>query len=132
MNITRNIIDNLNAVVTVEISKEDYTPKVEKVLANYRKTANIPGFRKGAVPVSLIKKQYGKAVLLEEVNKLLQENLNEFLQKEKLDLLGNPLPVIKDDFNWDADTLTFDFELGLSPDFEIDFGTVKNLNRYKI
>ncbi|MBF6607201.1 MAG: trigger factor [Flavobacterium sp.] len=132
MNITRNNIDNLNAVVTVEISKEDYTPKVEKVLANYRKTANIPGFRKGAVPVSLIKKQYGKAVLLEEVNKLLQENLNEFLQKEKLDLLGNPLPVIKDDFNWDADTLTFDFELGLSPDFEIDFGTVKNLNRYKI
>ncbi len=132
MNITRNNSDNLNAVVTVEISKEDYAPKVEKVLANYRKTASVPGFRKGTVPMSLIKKQYGKAVLLDEVNKLLQENLNQYLQQENLDLLGNPLPVIKDDFNWDTDDFSFDFELGLSPEFDIDFAKVNNITRYKI
>ena len=67
MNITRNNVDALNAVVTVEVSKADYAEKVQKVLADYRKNASIPGFRKGAVPMSLIQKQYGKAVLLDEV-----------------------------------------------------------------
>ncbi|HOD11432.1 MAG TPA: trigger factor family protein, partial [Flavobacterium sp.] len=94
MNITKNNVDALNAVVTVEVSKSDYAGKVEKVLADYRKNASIPGFRKGAVPMSLIQKQYGKAVLLEEVNKVLQENLNKFLAEEKLDILGNPLPKV--------------------------------------
>ena len=72
---TRENIDELNAVVKVEISKEDYSPKVEKILKDYRKNANIPGFRKGHVPMGLVKKQYGQAVLVDEVNKLLQENL---------------------------------------------------------
>ena len=80
MNITRTNVDTLNAVVTVAVSKNDYAAKVEKVLADYRKNASIPGFRKGAVPMSLIQKQYGKAVLLEEVNKVLQENLNRYLE----------------------------------------------------
>lgn len=132
MNITRNNVDALNAVVTVEVSKADYAPKVEKVLADYRKNAAIPGFRKGAVPMSLIQKQYGKAVLLEEVNKVLQENLNRYLQQEKLDILGNPLPKVTEDFNWDADDFKFDFELGLAPQFSVDLAAKNDLVQYKI
>jgi len=132
MNITRKDIDNVNAVLTVEIAKEDYAPKVEKALANYKKNAAIPGFRKGAVPMSLIQKQYGRGVLLEEVNKLLQERLNKYLQEEKLDILGNPLPKVTDDFNWDADDYSFEFELGLTPEFNIDLSGLKDVTRYKI
>lgn len=132
MNITRNNVDALNAVVTVEVSKADYAPKVEKVLADYRKNAAIPGFRKGAVPMSLIQKQYGKAILLEEVNKVLQENLNRYLQEEKLDILGNPLPVVTDSFNWDAEDFKFDFELGLAPTFSIDLAANNDVIQYKI
>ena len=73
MNITRENIDELNAVVKVAIEKDDYADKVQKILSDYRKTANIPGFRKGHVPMGLVKKQYGKAVLVDEVNKLLQD-----------------------------------------------------------
>lgn len=132
MNITRNNVDALNAVVTVEVSKADYAPKVERVLADYRKNASIPGFRKGAVPMSLIHKQYGKAVLLEEVNKVLQENLNKYIQQEKLDILGNPLPVVTDSFNWDAEDFKFDFELGFAPEFTVDLEAKNNLVNYKI
>lgn len=132
MNIKRNNVDALNAVVTVEVSKNDYATKVEKVLADYRKNATIPGFRKGAVPMSLIQKQYGKAVLLEEVNKLLQEGLNNFLIEEKLDILGNPLPKVTEDFNWDADDYTFEFELGLAPEFSVDLTAKNNVTQYKI
>jgi len=132
MNITRNNVDALNAIITVEVSKADYAPQVDKVLKSYLKTASIPGFRKGAVPFGMIQKQYGKAVLLEEVNKVLQENLNRYLQQEKLDILGNPLPKITEDFNWDAEDYKFEFELGLTPVFDIDLSVVKNLTQYKI
>lgn len=132
MNITRNNVDALNAVVTVEVSKSDYAEKVEKVLADYRKNASIPGFRKGAVPMSLIQKQYGKAVLLDEVNKLLQENLNNYLVEEKLDILGNPLPKVTEDFNWDVEDYKFEFELGLAPEFTVDLAAKNSLVQYKI
>ncbi|MEZ0005259.1 trigger factor [Flavobacterium sp. 28YEA47A] len=132
MNITRNNVDALNAVVTVEVSKADYAPQVDKVLKNYLKNASIPGFRKGAVPMSLIQKQYGKAVLLEEVNKVLQENLNNYLASEKLDILGNPLPKINEDFNWDADDYSFEFELGLAPEFTVDLEAKNKITYYKI
>ena len=132
MNITKNNVDALNAIVTVEVSKSDYAPKVEKVLADYRKNAAIKGFRKGTVPMSLIHKQYGKAVLLEEVNKVLQENLNKYLVAEKLDILGNPLPKVTEDFNWDADDFKFDFELGLAPSFSVDLAAKNNIINYKI
>ena len=132
MNITRNNIDALNAVITVEITKNDYADKVERVLADYRKNASIKGFRKGTVPMSLINKQYGKAVLLEEVNKLLQDNLNKYLTSEKLDVLGNPLPKLTENFNWDSDDYSFEFELGLAPDFEVNLASKNNLFQYKI
>ncbi|GAA4764906.1 MULTISPECIES: trigger factor [Flavobacterium] len=132
MNITKTNIDALNAVVTVEVAKNDYADNVEKVLQNYRKSANIPGFRKGAVPMSLVKKQYGKAVLAEEVNKVLQENLNKYLVDEKLDILGNPLPKFTEDFNWEAEDFKFEFELGLAPQFDVKLEGKNNLTYFKI
>ena len=132
MNITKAQVDALNAIVTVAITKEDYSDKVEKVLADYRKNAAISGFRKGAVPMSLIKKQYGKAVLLDEVNKILQSSLNDYLVAEKLDILGNPLPKVKEDFNWDNEDLSFDFELGLAPQFSVDLSAKNNITKFNV
>ncbi|KAB7529286.1 trigger factor [Flagellimonas olearia] len=132
MNITKEQIDNLNAVVKVEISKEDYQENVDKILKDYRKQANIPGFRKGQVPMGLIKKQYGKAVLVDEVNKLLQDNLNKYLTEEKLDVLGNPLPKQQENFDWDSENLDFEFELGLAPNFDVQLKTKKAVTQYKI
>ncbi|MBB1148788.1 MULTISPECIES: trigger factor [unclassified Myroides] len=132
MNITRNNVDALNAIVTIELAKEDYQGNVDTVLSNYKKNANVPGFRKGAVPMSLIQKQYGKSVLFEEVNKILQEKLNNYLVDEKLDILGNPLPVMNENFDWDADVLKFDFELGLAPEFSLDLEAKTNVTKFNI
>lgn len=132
MNITKTNIDALNAVVTVEVAKNDYADQVEKVLQNYRKNANIPGFRKGQVPMSLVQKQYGKAVLAEEVNKLIQEGLNKFLVEEKLDILGNPLPKFSEDLDFNADDFKFEFEIGLAPEFEVKLEGTNDLEYYKI
>ncbi|HYD92112.1 MAG TPA: trigger factor [Flavobacterium sp.] len=132
MNITREQVDALNAVVTVAVTKEDYKQKVDKVLQDYRKNASIPGFRKGAVPMSLIQKQYGKAVLLDEVNKILQTSLNDYLVEEKLDILGNPLPKVTEDFDWDAEDYKFEFELGLAPEFSVDLAGKNKLVKYTI
>ncbi|MGC1471833.1 MAG: trigger factor [Psychroserpens sp.] len=132
MNITRENIDALNAVVTVDIAKEDYSDKVDKILSDYRKSANIPGFRKGHVPMTMVKKQYGKAVLVDEVNKLLQDALGKYLTEEKLDVLGNPLPKAQDDLDWNADAFSFEFELGLAPDFEVNLKSKKPITHYNI
>ena len=132
MNITRENIDALNAVVKVEIVKEDYNDKVEKILVDYRKTANIPGFRKGQVPMGMVKKQYGKAVLVDEVNKLLQDALNKYLTEEKLDVLGQPLPKQQDEINWESDSFAFEFELGLAPEFSVDLKSKTAITHYNI
>ncbi len=132
MNITRENVDALNAVVKVDIAKEDYSDKVEKILIDYRKSANIPGFRKGHVPMGMVKKQYGKAVLVDEVNKLLQDALGKYLVEEKLDVLGNPLPKAQDDLDWDADAFSFEFELGLAPDFAVNLKSKKAITHYNI
>jgi trigger factor len=132
MNITKEQIDELNAVVKVAVTKDDYQDKVETILKDYRKQANIPGFRKGQVPMGIIKKQYGKAVLVDEVNKLLQDNLNKYLTEEKLDVLGNPLPKQRDNFNWDSENFDFEFELGLAPIFEVSLSSKKQITHYKI
>ncbi|MDA9334551.1 trigger factor [Flavobacteriaceae bacterium] len=132
MNITRENIDTLNAVVKIEVAKADYSEAVEKILADYRKSANIPGFRKGHVPMGLVKKQYGKAVLVDEVNKLIQEALGKYLTEEKLDVLGSPLPKAQDDLDWDKDDFLFEFEIGLSPEFEIKLKAKKALTKYTI
>lgn len=132
MNIIKEDIDALNAVIKVEITADDYQQKVTKILSDYRKKANIPGFRKGHVPMGMIKKQYGKSVMIDEVNKLLQETLNTFLTEEKIDILGNPLPKAQDDFSWDSESFSFEFELGLAPQFEVNLSSKKKVTQYEI
>ena len=132
MNITKENVDALNAVVKVDIVAEDYQPKVAEVLQDYRKKANIPGFRKGHVPMGMVKKQYGKSIMIDEVNKLLQESLNKFLTEEKLDILGNPIPRVQEDFSWDTETFSFEFELGLAPEFTVDLSAKKKITQYNI
>ena len=132
MNITKEQVDALNAIVTVAITKEDYSDKVAEILNDYRKNATIPGFRKGHVPMGLVKKQYGKAVLVDEVNKLLQDALNKYLTEEKLDVLGNPLPKAQDNLDWDAEDFSFEFELGLAPSFDVTLKSKKAITHYTI
>jgi len=132
MNITKENIDALNAVVKVDIVADDYQSKVTQQLTDYRKKADVPGFRKGHVPMGMIKKQYGKSIMIDEVNKLLQESLNTFLAEEKLDILGNPIPRMKEDFDWTAETFSFEFELGLAPKFDVDLKSKKKVTQYNI
>jgi len=132
MNITKENVDALNAVVKVEISAADYQDKVATILQDYRKKADIPGFRKGQVPMGMIKKQYGKSIMIDEVNKMLQESLNNYLVEEKLDILGNPLPKMQEDFSWDAEDYSFEFELGLAPEFDVDLSAKKKITQYNI
>lgn len=132
MQVTRKDVDALNAVITIAIDKSDLAPKIESVLTSYRKRADIPGFRKGNVPMGLIKKQYGSAVKADETNKILQESLSKYISEEKIALLGNPLPVEREDFDWEADTMLFDFELGLSPEFEVKLKGRKSVTQYEI
>jgi trigger factor len=132
MQVTRKDVDALNAVITIAIDQADLGPKVDSVLTSYKKRANIPGFRKGNVPMGLIRKQYGQAVKADEVNKMLQESLSNYISKEQLALLGNPLPVEKTDFDWEAETLAFDFELGLSPEFDLKLKGRKAIIHYQV
>jgi len=133
MNVTTTNTDKLSAVLTVEIKPEDYSEKVNKVLQDYRKKANIPGFRPGKVPQSLIRKQYGKAVLVDEVNHILQHAVYDHIKEEKLDILGNPIPVPQEDIDWDnQEEFSFEFELGLAPEFELKISNKVKVPYYKI
>jgi len=132
MNITKENVDALNAVIKIDIVADDYQAKVTEKLTDYRKKANIPGFRKGQVPMGMIKKQYGKSIMIDEVNTLLQASLNKFLQEEKLDILGNPIPRIDENFDWNADTFTFEFEIGLAPEFTVDLSAKNKIKQYNI
>ncbi len=132
MNITKESIDSLNAVVKVDVAAADYQEKVETILQDYRKKADIPGFRKGHVPMGMVKKQYGKSIMIDEVNKLIQESLNNFLTEEKLDILGNPLPKVDETFSWDTEDFSFEFELGLAPEFDVDLSAKKKITKYNI
>ncbi|PTM06224.1 MAG: trigger factor [Bacteroidetes bacterium] len=121
MNVTTKKTDDLNAILTVSIKEEDYREVVDKTLSDYRKKANIPGFRPGKVPAGLVKKQFGKAILIEEVNKILQQSVFDHIKKEELNILGSPLPVEQDDIDWDSQgDFDFNYELGLSPSFELN------------
>lgn len=134
MNIVKEQVDALNAVLKVEVKAEDYQAKVEEVLTNYRKTANIPGFRKGKVPAGIIRKQYETPVKIEEVNKLLQDAIYKFITEEKLDILGNPLPKEDENIDWKSSNndLNFTYELGLAPEVDIKITKRNKLDYYKI
>ena len=133
MDISKTDIDQLNSVINMTIDRKDYEKKVGSVLSDYRKNANIPGFRKGHVPMGMIKTQYEKAVIADEVNKLLRENLDKYIKDEKLELLGNPIPkASKEDLDWEASQLNFEFELGLAPKFDIKLNVLKKVVCYEI
>lgn len=132
MNITRENIDDLNAVVKISVEKADYEKKVEDVLKQQRRQAQIKGFRPGMAPMGLIKKLYGKAVLFEELNKLVSQRLSDYITEEKLEILGDPMPHEADANDFDElSDFTFSFDLGLSPQFELSF-TKKNKVPYYI
>jgi len=122
MNITRENIDDLNAILTVSVEKNDYEANVGEVLKNYRKKANMPGFRPGMVPAGLIKKMYGKAALADEVNKLLTKSLNEYIQAENLNILGEPLPNEEKQpaIDWDTQSdFSFVYDIGMAPEINV-------------
>ena len=132
MKVSRKDIDKLNSVLKIEIDKKDYESNVDKVLVDYKKKANIPGFRKGHTPIGLIKKQYGLSIKVDEVNKLMQQGLNDFLAKEKLAILGNPMPKDSKDLDWNSEEMFFEFEIGLSPEFEVSLKNEKVIELFQI
>ncbi|MFO7863075.1 MAG: trigger factor [Salinivirgaceae bacterium] len=136
MDITLNKIDELNATISIKLDSEDYQEQVEKVLADYRKKATIPGFRPGKVPMGHIKRLYGKAALIDEINKILSESLVDYLKKEELNILGEPLPS-KDSENQDIDwnnqkEFEFKFDIAQAPEFEVKLTKREKLPYYEV
>ena len=132
MKITLNKKNKLSGIISIEIEKNDYEQKVNDVLKRYSKTAKIPGFRKGFVPIGLVKKQYGNAVKVDEINKLLDSTLKKYIQDEKLDILGGPIPHMDNDINWDSEIINFDFEIGYTPEFKINLKPKKPILKYEV
>lgn len=135
MNITKESIDDLNAVLKIRIEKPDYEEKVENVLKDYRKKANIKGFRPGMVPMGLIKKMYGRAVQIDEINKIVTENIQKYLYDEKVEILGDPLPKENDQEKIDFETqedFTFSFELGIAPVIELKLNKKNKVTQHEI
>lgn len=135
MNITKENIDKLNAVLCINLEKSDYESRVNEVLKDHRKKARIDGFRPGKVPFGLINKMYGKPVLIEEINKLISETLSKYLVEEKLNILGEPLPHEGDSnpIDWDIDDrFEFKFDLGLAPEIEVPITAKDKIPLYKV
>lgn len=135
MNVTRQDVDALNAVLKVEVTPEDYADKVKDTLNNYRKSAKVPGFRPGHVPFGLIQKQYGKAVLSEELNKVVNESLQKYIADNKLEILGNPIPADEDNFKGDFDkpeTFEFTYAIGLAPAINVPLSGKSKFDYVKV
>jgi trigger factor len=135
MNISQEKKDNLNAVITININPEDYQTRVDKAIKDQAKKAKIPGFRPGMVPAAHIKRMYGKSILVDEINNLLSDTLNNYLNEQQMEVLGQPLPQMDDtkEYNWDfADNFEFNYEVGLAPDFTIDLSSKDKLTQYDI
>lgn len=134
MNIVRKDIDSSNAVLTLSIEKADYAEKVEKTLRDYRKKANVPGFRPGMVPVGLLKKMYGKSIMAEEINKIISDELFGYIRENNINILGEPLPS-DDDKDIDFGTqenFEFSFDLGLAPEFEVELNGKDKVQYFNI
>ncbi len=134
MEVVKNQIDELNATLNVKVAKEDIAENVEKSLKEYRKNANVAGFRKGHVPVGLIKKMYGNSIIADELNKLVSKSLSEYLVEEKLNILGEPLPS-KDQEPIDfakQENFNFYFDIGVAPEFEIKLTKREKIHKYLI
>ena len=136
MNISHQNIDDINANIQVEIAPEDYNPQVDKAIKDQAKQAKLPGFRPGMVPTGHIKRMYGKAILFDEINKIINDKIAEYIGEQKLEVLGQPLPKEEDkegQYNWDfKDTFNFDYEIGLAPQFDIPFSAETEFTEYDI
>jgi len=135
VNISKTKIDDLNAVIKVNLTAEDYRDEVKATIKEYARKANWKGFRKGKVPESIIRKTMGKGVLLEELNRQISTNIGEYLREEKLDILGDPLMKEVDDLDLDPEagkSFEFEYEIGLSPKFQLKFETAKPPVQYEV
>lgn len=135
MNIELQNTGKLTATIKIDLSPSDYEEKVLKVLKDYQRKAQMPGFRPGKVPFGLTKKMYGEAVTADEINKLLGDSLENFIKEQKIETLGNPLANVEKssivDFNQPSD-MSFYFDLGLSPEFEIKLDDISRIPYYNI
>ncbi len=132
MNISLQNVDSVSAVLTVQIEKADYQEKVEKALKTLRQKVNMPGFRKGMVPAGLIKKQYGVSVLAEEIDKLLQEKVFEYIRENKVNMLGTPLPK-ENQVNFETEeNFEFSFDIALAPEFNVELSANDSVDYYDI
>jgi len=128
MDITQESIGELSAVVNIKVTPNDYEPKVEQVLKDYQKKAVVPGFRQGKVPQGVIKKMFGKTVLADELNKILQDSLYGYLQSNKIEILGQPLPKDSSSFMpEESKEFVFSYELGLAPSVVVDFNALPKI-----
>ena len=135
MNISLNKSDNVNGVITIEMERTDFQENVDKSLNQFRRKANIPGFRPGKVPMGVVKKLYNTSVLSEEVNKLINSSLSNYIQENKLPMLGEPLPKenLEKELDLENDEhFSFDFEIGLSPELDLTFDKNDTLPYYKV
>ena len=124
--------DKLNSTICISIEKKDYQGKVDNIIKDYKSKINLPGFRRGHVPLSLIRKKYEKAIIIEETNKLLSVSLNKYIVDNNLKILGNPLPVTDEKFDWNTDDFNFKFDIGLSPKIKVDLNFKKSMIYHKI
>lgn len=135
MNIIRKDIDAVNAELLINIGKEDYEKPVADKLKDYRLKASVPGFRPGKVPATLIKKRFGTAILLEEINTILTKGLTDYLSDNKLSILGEPLPSEKESktIDWDNDeTFEFTFDIAIAPNVNVELNKDNHFDYYKI
>jgi len=122
MNINRENHDEVSALLTLTLHKVDYTENVEKTLLKYSKNATIPGFRKGKVPLSFIRRQYEASIVYEEINKKISEELNKYISENNLNLLGQAIPQPLEELDYNKESLDFKFEIGFEPKIAIDLG----------
>ena len=134
MKITQSKTKDLMATLKVEVVEKDYRENVDKILKDYRKTAVMPGFRKGKTPMSIINKKYKTAVTVEEVNKILQDEMYKHISENKVNVLGSPMPKKSEKvIDWEKDNdFNFEFEIGLAPDFDVKITKKDKLNYYNI
>lgn len=134
MNITKNQIDNLNATIKIELGKEDYAPRVEKALKDYQKKVVVNGFRPGKTPMGIVKKMYGKAMLLDEINKVLGESLGNYIKENDLQILGEPLPneTEQKELNLEDEKFEFLYDIALSPEVNAKMSKREKVPYYMI
>ena len=135
MNVSLQNIDKVSALLTVKLEKADYQEKVDKSLKTFRQKAQIPGFRKGMVPMSLVKKMYGKSVVAEEVNKLLSEKVYDYIKSNNINMLGEPMPNEEKQQVIDFDTMEdfeFVFDIALAPEFKAEVSSSDKVDYYTI